>query len=493
MPAKSRASFVGSIVLSVLILLVWSVLLVTLADMDGSDAMGKALAKGFATLEIITLWVLLGILLTIAIVAQALPMVAAIAAGILLVLSGIAAISAVELLANQSQPPYFWPILTPASVPPLIVVLCFWGVLPALHARVPMAIAAGTILGAVFVLTAVMLPMNQMHDRAIQRQSVRRDDEADAYGRLAADAPLWEIAPFLKTRDGTMEQAIIDRVTHLDRRQADAEIMLDRDDFPLAFLRAFDLDPTPALCGKARGMLRRRAQSLVPKTANSKPYAVIADEVAGAVAAIEWLVGYGCSCDAESLAWESMANAYRGSNFDLVRLRELRDPAVLGRTLREDPPHFSMLTPQSHLKAWLKFAGDKALRERALAGARQLDHRTADAIELLRDEPRSYALLMCLPVLDLETTPEFCEASLTALHSEFVPIHRPLPDDPRSYQELLDRLGIGRPLVALQWVASHGCDADRELGEAEALVRSYQDSPERAAMLARLAELHRHQ
>jgi hypothetical protein len=56
---------------------------------------------------------------------------------------------------------------------------------------------------------------------------------------------------------------------------------------------------------------------------------------------------------------------------------------------------------------------------------------------------------------------------------------------------LLGRLRIHDPLNALTWVAGHGCEAEPELSTAEEVVRSYQDSPERAAMLATLAKLHR--
>src|ERR1700694_23704 len=143
--------------------------------------------------------------------------------------------------------------------------------------------------------------------------------------------------------------------------------MLDRGDFPLGYLGRFDLDPTPAICEKARNLLRQRVAPLVPKTPDTEPYAKVFWDVSDALAAMKWLVGYECSCDAESLAWESMANAYQNPNFDVVELRELRDPKTLGRTLREYPERFSMLSPKSHLKAWLRYADDKLLREQALA------------------------------------------------------------------------------------------------------------------------------
>jgi hypothetical protein len=93
-----------------------------------------------------------------------------------------------------------------------------------------------------------------------------------------------------------------DGIRKLTRRQADAETMLDRDDFPLGYLARLDLDPTQSLCEKARASLRRRVQPLLSDKPGTKPYAVVAGEVQAALAAMKWLVGYGCSCDAESRA-----------------------------------------------------------------------------------------------------------------------------------------------------------------------------------------------
>jgi hypothetical protein len=49
---------------------------------------------------------------------------------------------------------------------------------------------------------------------------------------------------------------------------------------------------------------------------------------------------------------------------------------------------------------------------------------------------------------------------------------------------LLGRLGRSDHFSALGWLASHGCDAEAALSEAEDLIRSYQDSSARAAILA---------
>jgi hypothetical protein len=76
---------------------------------------------------------------------------------------------------------------------------------------------------------------------------------------------------------------------------------------------------------------------------------------------------------------------------------------------------------------------------------------------------------------------------LSELRGQFARIYRPGPtDEPRPYSELLQRLGTGEQLPALIWLARHGCTAETELNEAIALVSAYQDSADRAKMLATL-------
>jgi hypothetical protein len=165
----------------------------------------------------------------------------------------------------------------------------------------------------------------------------------------------------------------------------------------------------------------------------------------------------------------------------------------MGGIVRNYPERFSQLTPKAHLRAWLSFEDKKEYREQALAGARKLDHRTADAVEMLKSggEGGPWTVLRLIQVLDLEATPALCDAALAELHKELARIHRPKPDQPMAYRELLDRLGTGDQFGALIWLASHGCDAEAGLSEAEDLIRTYQTSPASAAMLAKLAALHR--
>jgi hypothetical protein len=492
MAARPGNAIIAGTVISVLILLVWVVQLATLSDLGRSDAAGNALGEAFAAIEIIVVWTLLAALLIVCGVAGRMPWPAALAAVVLLPASGFAAVTALNLLADHRAPPFLWPIITPALVPPIVVGFGFWTLLPAMRATIPAGVASGVAWGATLILCVVIWPMVQVREHVLEREADLRAKWAEDFANLAPNAPLWQWTPFLDTRDETRQGAVLQGIRKLERRQAETEIMLDRGDFPLPYLGRFDLDPTPSICEKARALLRRRVQPLVSKAPGSRPYADVADEVAAALAAMKWLVGYGCSCDAESQVWEAMANGYRDTNFDVVELAELREPQALGRILLQTPDRFSMLTPKAHLRAWLKFADDKELREPALAGARALDHRTADAVEMLNhDEFEAATVLLYMPALDLAATEPLCQASLKVLHDQFAQVYRPRPDDPRSFDELLGRLGADSPLTALEWAASHGCEADAALTEAETLVRTYQDSPARAAMLASLGQLHR--
>jgi hypothetical protein len=486
----SNGAIAGGIVLGALIGLLWALNLATLASLGSSDAAGNAIGEAYAAIQIITLWSLLVIMTILASIKGAAPKPAIVAVFVIVPVSGFVAMAAADLLARAHLSPFLWPLVIPAAVPPLVVIWCFL----ALLGRTRMAgIALGTLPVVMVAVCLLIQPLSLLR-KAVNDTETARLQKYDAdLAHVPAGAAMWEWTPFLDTRDDTKREKVLDSIRGLAQRQAQAEQMLDRGDFPLGYLGFFDLDPTPTLCDKARSLLRQQVAPLALKTPNSKPYSDIAVQVSDAVAGMSWLVGYDCSCDAESLAWESMAKGYRDTNFDVHRLAELRDPKELGRTLRERPERFSMLGPKSHLKGWLKFADDKDLQEQALAGARALDHRTADAVSIFvnkYDDESKWKLLRYLTALDLEPTMPLCANALSQLHGQFAKVYRPGPnDEPRPYSELLERLGNGEQLPDLIWLAAHGCDAEPELSEAVALVNAYRDSPGRAEMLAELTRL----
>jgi hypothetical protein len=144
-----------------------------------------------------------------------------------------------------------------------------------------------------------------------------------------------------------------------------------------------------------------------------------------------------------------------------------------------------MLTPKTTLRAWLNFASGLyksgfADRPRLLAGARALHHRNADAVAWLQEAPAAsdiFVLLHFLPQLDLDTTPALCAAALSEIGKNLAAVYRPTGDNPLPFGELGERLGGDEPLVALQWLAGHGCDANAQLSAAEKVIAAYQPSP----------------
>jgi hypothetical protein len=483
-PAVAATSI---IVLAVIAGLLWLLSLATLSSLGGSDAAGNALGEAYAAIQIVALWSLLTIMTVIAAVKgrQRWPVV--VAALLIVPASGFVAMAAMELLTRAHLSPFLWPLAIPVAIPPLAVLWCFL----ALDGR-GQRIAA-VLPGLMLAVCLLIQPLSSMRNAVDDRQTARLQKYDADLERVPAGAPMWEWTPFLDTRDDTKRQNVIENIRGLEQRQQQAETMLERGDFPVGYLGFFDLDPTPSLCDKTRDLLRSQVEPLLLKPAESRPYRDIAGEVADAVSGMSWLVGYGCSCDTESKAWETMASRYSDTGFDLHRLAELRDPKELGKILRERPERFSMLNAQSHLKGWLRFADKEGLSQQALAGARALPHRTADAVSILTDkydEESRWTLMRHLAVLDLETTMPLCANALSQLHGQFAKTYRPgRNDEARPYPELLARLGNGEQLPTLIWLAGHGCEAKPELGEAIALVSAYGNAPGQAAMLAELTRL----
>ncbi len=489
----SQGAVVFATILSILALFFYALQIATLNSLTGSDAAGNGYAQAYGALEIIVLWILLSAIVLIAFLKGAMPAPAAAVALILVPASGLVVFNVLELLMRPSQPPGLWPLIIPASIPPLVVAYSFWALLPPVRAAIPARLAGIAAWGLVAALCLAIVPFDKVRNAADDRDAaILAKYEADL-AKLPADAPLWDWVPFFNTRNATRLDDMLKHIATLDRRQADAELMLERGDFPLSFLGRLDLTPTPVLCDRARALLRKRLAPLVLAVPESKPFSDIAFEVSDALAAMKWLIGYDCDATAEVQAWETMVKGYKDPAYDVYELRDLRDPKQLGAIVRNYPERFSQLTPKAHLRAWLSFEDKKEYRDPALAGARTLDHRTADAVEMLRSggEGDPWTVLRLLPALDLGATPALCDAAQAELHEELARIHRPKPDEPMSYKELRDRLGTGDPFGAVIWLASHGCDAEASLSEAEELIRTYQESAARAAMLSNLAAAHR--
>ena len=491
----SSGAVVAAYILGAFALLAWLILLPGLTSLGDSDAAGNAMAQGLTALVVVLVWVLLAIVALLCWAKGRAPAWAGLAALLLVPGSCIAAFGALDLLGHASLPPFAWPVVAIAAPPPLILAFCLWAITPPLRERLPANAVSAAVWGAVLALSLSVVPMQAMRDAVLQQQADALAAWRAEVDAMPADAPLWQWTRLLG-RGFYDENQVIETIRKLDRRQADAEAMLKRGDFPLADLNRFDLDPTPAVCLGAKAELQAQVAPLAAAKPQARPYSDVSEKVDAALAAMSWLVGYGCAVDAESQAWQTMAEGYRDPGWTIHELADLRDPKALGRRLRDSPEKFSQLGPQARLGAWLSFADRPETHDAAIAGARQVASRSDDAVQMLEDQnwgPGIFVLIAAIPSLDLDPTPRLCAAALAHMREDDLDkVYRPTADDPRPYSELRERLGAGEPLTALQWLAGHGCDAEAELGEAEQVVRAYQDSPERQAMLASLAALHRH-
>jgi hypothetical protein len=325
MRKPSSGALIAAIILAVVILAVWVALVSTLSSLGDSDPAGNGLAQAFAGFEIILLWILLAILLVIAGVQGPMLWQGIAAAVVLLPASGFAAAVSLWLLADRASPPFLWPIVLPVAVPPLVVAFGFWTLLAPLRAVVSAPVMLGSAWGITLLLCAAMWPLSAVRDHAVRLDLQAQAKWAADFAALPPDAALWQWTPFLQTRDDTRADDVLRRIGKLDRRQADAELMLDRGDFPLRYLGFMNLEPTPTVCDRARALLRRRVQPLILRIQGSRPYADVAEEVEGALGAMRWLTDHGCACNAEAQAWETMANGYSDTNFDVVELKRLSE------------------------------------------------------------------------------------------------------------------------------------------------------------------------
>ena len=266
----------AGIVLSIVILLLWGLQLATVASLGRSDAAGNGLGQAYAAIQLIVLWLLLTVLTILACAKGKGPGAANVAALVIVPASGLVASAAAGLLAQPDIAPHLWPIVVPALVPPLIVAWALFTLSAARLRAGVTGVVAGVLLATIVAVCVSVWPLSQIR-KAVEDQEAARLQKYDAdFARISGNAPLWDWTPFLDTRDGTKREKVLDNIRKLDRRQAEAEAMLDRGDFPAGYLGLFDLDPTEALCAKARGLLGKQVEPLVHNSDKPQPYSAIA-------------------------------------------------------------------------------------------------------------------------------------------------------------------------------------------------------------------------
>jgi hypothetical protein len=263
----SQAVSVIAVILLLAILLLWVGLLANVATPNSSDAAGNGLAGAYAAFFAIAIWIMLAILLILAGINGEMPRWTAVLAFILVPASCAAAVTAGAMIAELDQlgVEARWLLVVPALVPPLLIFFGLWAYLPSLHASIPANIAGGATWGVVLILSIVPWPMmavrahySEARWANIEKESAKRRIE---FAKLTPESPLWDWVPFAKS-SFEMEIEALNHIRTAPTRQADAEIMLDRGDFPMTLLFELNLDPTTELCQNFRAFLARREESM---------------------------------------------------------------------------------------------------------------------------------------------------------------------------------------------------------------------------------------
>ena len=146
-PLRTRP--IGLIVLLVVACVPYFLMLASAATpmAAGDAAMGDAIAALFLTFG---LWVVLAIMLVVGGVTGAMPRWAAILAVVLVPMSGVAAVTALDMCSRHMQ----WAIVFDVVLPALITFYAFWAGMPQLHDKLPPERTSAVVWAAVFLLSA---------------------------------------------------------------------------------------------------------------------------------------------------------------------------------------------------------------------------------------------------------------------------------------------------------------------------------------------------
>ena len=151
-PAPPRSIPFGTIVLQVLACVLYVTMLANVRfSAGGGDAVvGEAIAELTLTFF---LWITLALLLIVGAVMGQMPRWVAVLSFFLIPLSGVAAVTAIDMCSRH----FVWPILFPIVLPLLIVFYAAWARFPKLHAALPAHDISIVVWGLIFVLSSAAL------------------------------------------------------------------------------------------------------------------------------------------------------------------------------------------------------------------------------------------------------------------------------------------------------------------------------------------------
>jgi hypothetical protein len=305
--ARPRAP-IGSIILLIVAGFLYLAMAASLADVSGSDSAGRGIAMGFGMIFGAALWLVLALLLLIAAINGAMPVVGKIGAAVLLPVSAVAASVAVDLYSHRAD----WAFAIVLILPLLIAIYALWARLPGLHASLPPLLIT-SLLGGVLVLlclaplagmklAAAATPSPEVQAAADQaREAAQRQEEeaaikleSEAFAKLGPDSSLRDYLLYLPGGDSRSRDALAG-ARKVKSRQADAVALLNAGRLEaLTDLFRLDLLPAPELCQAYDNALANAASQV---TKARSDYLSIAIDLEQQLPNIKWLVAGGCNLD----------------------------------------------------------------------------------------------------------------------------------------------------------------------------------------------------
>jgi hypothetical protein len=324
MGRPSRALTIAVALLLLLTATLWIGMVASAMTLHGSDAAGNGMSQAFAFLLAVAVWGLLCVLLATAALGGEMPAWAKGAALVLHPVWGLASLATLQVLSN-GEGRETWLLVVPMLAPLLVMGYALWAFLPSLHRVIPSGVAGGVVWGGVLALSVLPWPAVYRSARVREQEAVQRRAEdaiqtakqaeqergewAARFEKLPKGAPLWEWRDFTEHGE-ELRQRAFEGIRRLDRRQADAEELLDHGlAFPIQELPNLDLEITPSFCWKARAFLAGKLKALTPAVPG-RPYSWEKASVDPYLPGMEWLLDHRCDCRAEVAAMQAGVQAY---------------------------------------------------------------------------------------------------------------------------------------------------------------------------------------
>ncbi len=270
------------------------------ADSGGGDAAGMGMARGFATLGMLLLWLVLGLFMLLACI-RAAPNAGTVIVALFLVTGG--AVASVDAISTTYRPG--WLAIPICGLPPLVTIFGLW------IQRADRRTATAARIGlAAFVIAgiALMAPAGiaqwQWMANAPQRAADLAQAQAEYDARDAEDARAYEarfraLGPqsrldgYLDYISGPFAEEAVTGIRALPSRTADAARMLgsDADLDRLERLHEFDLDAAGPLCDAYRTALDARLAEANPARPDWRR---VPGSLRPQIDNLRWFSGQGC-------------------------------------------------------------------------------------------------------------------------------------------------------------------------------------------------------